>query len=286
MDARVRLLSPVVTLSTRASPRLRLTTFARVAIVAHLDGLDVDLSERLPVVPSDVIAAVERYAVPVRSVWVPNIGPWTNWRREHVTDAAATIARASRAAMLVVDLSAGGAGKPVRAAITASTIALRSSLRAETRMCVAVRARQLEGGRAHLVEMTALRRLAEEWDFEIALDLTGPIDPRWEAEAAVARLGARLRLIRLETEVASGPAHGRGRMATRAFSAAIDGGHAMEFALVPRCPIWRWNRAGVMTGACDTAGRRVRARFAAVEAQRVADAYPPPFPKHRGQRQA
>ena len=41
-----------------------------------------------------------------------------------------------------------------------------------------------------------LRYVAEEWEVHIALDLTGAIDPRWEAEAAILRLGERLRLVR------------------------------------------------------------------------------------------
>jgi hypothetical protein len=39
--------------------------------------------------------------------------------------------------------------------------------------------------------------MAEEWDFDLVLDLVGGVDPQWEAEAAVVRIGSRLRMVRL-----------------------------------------------------------------------------------------
>ncbi|MDP9363149.1 MAG: hypothetical protein M3Q10_02760 [Chloroflexota bacterium] len=136
------------------------------------------------------------------------------------------------------------------------------------------------------MKLTALRRLAEEWDLGIVLDLAGPIDPRWEAEAAVARLGARLVLLRLDADVASGLSYGRARPAARALLAAFDGGHPTEFAMVSRPSAWSWRWEQTLTEACGIAARRVRTRYAAVEKERVADAYPRPTREHRGQHPA
>ena len=47
------------------------------------------------------------------------------------------------------------------------------------------------------MQLGALRHFAEEWDLGVALDLTGRLDPTWEAEAAVTRLGQRLQLLRV-----------------------------------------------------------------------------------------
>jgi hypothetical protein len=76
-----------------------------------------------------------------------------------------------------------------------------------------------------------MRRIAEEWDFGIALDLSGRFDPTWEAEAAIARLGNRLKLLRLSAAAPSRSAVGRDRVACRALHAAIERAAALEVAI-------------------------------------------------------
>ena len=80
----------------------------------------------------------------------------------------------------------------------------------------------LRGGRPHLVQLGALRHFAEEWDLGVALDLTGRLDPTWEAEAAVTRVGQRLRLLRVRDTAPSRNAVGLDRVACRALHAALD----------------------------------------------------------------
>src|SRR3712207_9486683 len=104
--------------------------------------------------------------------------------------------------------------------------------------------------------MTALRRLAEEWDFAIALDLIGPVDPRWEAEAPVSRLGSRLTLIRLVAQAAIGSAFGRHRPGARALAAAVGGGPATNVVIVPRGAILQSARTpALMRGRALTGAR-------------------------------
>ena len=91
----------------------------------------------------------------------------------------------------------------------------------------------LKGGRPHLVQLGGIRRFAEEWDLSVAVDLAGPFDPTWEAEAAIARLGERLRLLRISASAPSRAAVGRNRVACRALHAAIDGDYGLEVAIAP-----------------------------------------------------
>jgi hypothetical protein len=72
------------------------------------------------------------------------------------------------------------------------------------------------------VQLGALRHFAEEWDLGVALDLTGRLDPTWEAEAAVTRLGQRLQLLRVRDTTPSRNAVGLDRVACRALHAALD----------------------------------------------------------------
>ena len=91
----------------------------------------------------------------------------------------------------------------------------------------------LKGGRPHLVQLGGIRRFAEEWDLSVAVDLAGQFDPTWEAEAAIARLGERLSILRISASAPSRAAVGRDRVACRALHAAMDGDHVLEVAVAP-----------------------------------------------------
>jgi hypothetical protein len=89
----------------------------------------------------------------------------------------------------------------------------------------------LRGGRSHLVQLGGVRRLLEEWEVPIALDLSGRFDPTWEAEAAIARLGRQLRFLRMRLSAPSRAAVGTDRVACRALLAALDRGWVSDLAL-------------------------------------------------------
>lgn len=91
-----------------------------------------------------------------------------------------------------------------------------------SRLLLGLDTSQLRGGRPHLVQLGALRHFAEEWDLGVALDLTGRLDPTWEAEAAITRLGQRLQLLRIRDTAPSRNAVGLDRVACRALHAALD----------------------------------------------------------------
>ena len=268
--------SPLITLSTCASPLLRLSTLCRIAEAAELDGVDLDMSF-CPLRRVSCFAAVaERYRVPIRSVWVPGRRFWRAWWEARGPHVGGELAKMNGVATVVVDLPAGNGGEVSRALVTGLTQSLRAIVHPSTQVAVALRARNLEGGRRHLVQMTALRRLAEEWDFGIALDLTGAIDPRWEAEAAVSRLGSRLIMLRVDGQLTRVPSYGRHRAAARALAAALDAGHTSEFALVPHVPAWQRGWAPALVRACADESGRIRVRYSAIEDDRAATTYPQP----------
>lgn len=68
---------------------------------------------------------------------------------------------------------------------------------ANLRIAVGIRAIDLADDRGHLEHLLSIRHLAEEWDLDVALDLTGRVPRDWEAEAAIMRLLPRLALIRM-----------------------------------------------------------------------------------------
>ena len=267
---------PQLTLSTRASPVLRLSTLFRTAKDAGLDGIDLDLTGRpLPRSPSQVTAAADRHGVPIRTVWIPRPGLGTGWQRGRAIDLAVALAKATKPSALLVDLPEPCAGRVSRALVIGVVESLRGAAASGTAIAVALRPWQLEGGRSHLVQLTALRRLAEEWDFGVALDLLGAVDPRWEAEAAVTRLGARLSLIRLGGEAKSGRGYWRHRATLRAMATALDNGQRPTLAIAPTLPHW-WQTASAasVAAAAATQGRRIVDRFRDVDERRILSAFP------------
>ncbi len=107
------------------------------------------------------------------------------------------------------------------------------------RVVLAIRTSRLVGGRRHLATLTALRRLTEEWNLGVALDLTGNFDPQWEAEAAIVRLGSRLALLRVGSRaIGPGPID-RDRVARRAVRAAIERCPHLSVSVQPTLPWWQ-----------------------------------------------
>jgi len=120
-----------------------------------------------------------------------------------------------------------------------------------------------------LAELTALRHLAEEWDLGIALDLTDTVDPTWEAEAAVFRLGNHLRLLRVPTCALDRFAIGKDRVISRAVAAAIDQGMPPEIALVPTVPLIQVASRRAKLANVDRAVEAIENRVASMKAQRA-----------------
>lgn len=183
-----------------------------LAADAGLSVLDQDASSALAAWFTRRTGNRDAY-VPTASLWLP-------------VGTAAT----ERSRRLVRQVSERQAGDGPSLVLLASSLQYRDlsrqvvELQASTssRLLLGLGTSQLRGGRPHLVQLGALRHFAEEWDLGVALDLTGRLDPTWEAEAAVTRLGQRLQLLRVRDTAPSRIAVGLDRVACRALHAALD----------------------------------------------------------------
>ncbi|MCC6312517.1 MAG: hypothetical protein IT337_00790 [Thermomicrobiales bacterium] len=126
-------------------------------------------------------------------------------------------------------------------------------------VAVGLRARHLSGGRRHLTQLTLLRHIVEEWGLDIALDLTGPFDPQWEAEAAVLRMGPRLVLVRAGAAAVAASPVDRGRVAKRALRAAIEQQPRLCVSLAPDVPWWQAASPTALGRAWSDSARRLAA---------------------------
>ena len=192
----------------------------------RVDGLDVDATSSLGAWLAARLAASDAPDVPVRSLWLP--------AGELQSSAAAASSKTLQTASRMHDCC-------VVATLPAGTtlheltghLALAAGAYQSLPVVLGLPSTALKGGRPHLVQLGGIRRFAEEWDLTVAIDLSGQFDPTWEAEAAVARLGERLAILRINASAPSRAAVGRDRVACRALHAAMDRDHFLEVAVAP-----------------------------------------------------
>jgi hypothetical protein len=198
----------------------------RLASVAGADGLDVDATSALGGWLAARLAASDAAYVPVRTLWLP-AGELQSSPSRRLIESMAD--RQSNARLCVV------AALPAGTTLHELTghLALAAGTYQSLPVVLGLPSAALKGGRPHLVQLGGIRRFAEEWDLTVAIDLSGQFDPTWEAEAAVARLGERLGILRINASAASRAAVGRDRVACRALHAAMDRDHFLEVAVAP-----------------------------------------------------
>jgi hypothetical protein len=201
-----------------------------IAAVASVDGVDVDVTSPLRAWLASCFGAAERPYVPVRSIWVP-IDGLRSPRNRRLIDTLASHQPDAPPRVIAV-LPNSGSVRDLARVFDPTWSALASC-----QIAIGLAATGLKGGRPHLVQLGGIRRFAEEWDLAIAVDLAGRFDPTWEAEAAVARLGDRLAILRLSATAPSRAAVGRDRVACRALHAAIDRAPSLDVALSAPTPV-------------------------------------------------
>jgi hypothetical protein len=205
----------------------------RAVRLAHREGyLAVDLDMRhgwLPPAPAATDALGRDRLVRLRSVWLPAAmnGPLLTHRLDRLTTFLRLAeARLGLRQVIVAGSTSSGGG-------TSLLRVVRGSVGANVRLAIGVRADRTINS---LTSTAHARRVAEEWDLDLALDLSGPIPPGWEAEAAVMRMVPRLTLVRLcgwlpgaSVDVNESPT----RIAARSIAMLADQGYAGLVSIVP-----------------------------------------------------
>ncbi|HVL25499.1 MAG TPA: hypothetical protein VM450_15535 [Thermomicrobiales bacterium] len=204
---------------------------------ARQDGylaLDLDLRHMLIPPSADAIrTSLDSQVVRVRSVWLPATlsGPLSAQRGDRLAGFLRLAQRELGLRHMIIE----GASQATRAGVPLLPLA-REVAREQSgmvRLGLGVRADRS----MHSLDSTALaRRVAEEWELDLALDVAGPVPPGWEAEAAVVRLMPRLAVVRLCGWLPLQYAHEDGsptRIAARTMSMLADQGYAGLLSIVP-----------------------------------------------------
>jgi hypothetical protein len=196
-----------------------------VAAAAGITGVDVDATSALAIWLASRVSGADSY-VPIRSIWIPAHFLRSN-QGQRVIDRL-TRRQPDVAPQIVAVLPAGSSLRSL-----SRDLDLMSTATTARPVAIGLPPSALRGGRPHLVYLGGIRRLAEEWDLSIAIDLSRAFDPTWEAEAAIARLGDRLSIIRLRASAPSRTAVGQDRVSCRALHAAIDRSRLLDVAISP-----------------------------------------------------
>lgn len=253
--------SPQLMISTRTAPLLRLDTIARVARSSRVAGIDLDLpSWRIPQARR-MTTFVNDHSVQIFSIWISGPARPMPWCASRDSQQLGRLMNITGARTLVISLPMMPAGTIPTSSIGKETEPFRKYLPPQSRIALALDHRHLQSGHAHLEQMTMLRRLAEEWGTDIALDIGMDNDPRWELEAAIMRLGSRLTLIRLAAQITSPEGRSGERISRRVVAAAVDSIVPPAIALAPPLLPWQRLSARACTDAITSSARYIDHRF-------------------------
>ena len=197
-----------------------------MAAIAGVNGLDVDATSAVGAWLAARSGTIDLPYVPVRSVWLCADDLLSPRSRRFVDRIAE--AQPEAPPRVIALLPTGSTLRNLNRSFEA-TLAVYQPWS----VALGLPSLSLRGGRPHLVQLGGIRRFAEEWDLSVAVDLSGQFDPTWEAEAAIARLGDRLSVLRITASAPSRGAVGRDRVACRALHAAIDRDRDLDVAVTP-----------------------------------------------------
>jgi hypothetical protein len=201
-----------------------------VAAMAGVSSIDIDATSAIGARLATIHGSMSDPYVPVRTIWQP-VDTLRSSRNRRLLE---TVMREQSAAPIrvVATISAGLSSRELARAVDSLQVLPEGAT-----PTIGLSALCLKGGRPHLVQLSNVRRFAEEWNLGVAIDLCGRFDPTWEAEAAIARLGDRLSVLRVSAAAPSRSAVGRDRVACRALHAAMDRGLPLELAVASVRPV-------------------------------------------------
>jgi hypothetical protein len=235
---------PRFTLSTTGSPFMTKSGYADLANHLGAEGLDLDATSwagRVSLKPGSLLG---EDAFPVSSIWITPadtaaLGQDSAFRSRFDSVSPAAVQKGQR---VVVRLPAGGDISDDRLVIVDAIRALERCAWMSS-IVLAVPTLAVEGGRTHLTRLRTLRRLVEEWEMELGLDLSPQTDNRWEAEAAVQIAGSRLAVVRLRAPLSNRKTD----VHQRTVRACADEGFAGVISLAPITPLWlSWHRSSLL----------------------------------------
>lgn len=251
--------TPRLTVSSRTGVIVSAATLVAAATTANLHGISLDLGAEWSFVGRlrRGFRTTEPLLPATRSVWLP-AERHASGRSDQRYAEWLELVSAVRPTSTLVERDM--ALRPFGTTSNPLFRRLQEDVAGATRIALALRPGDLEGSRAHLASLTNLRRMAEEWDFEIAIDMNGMVDPRWEVEAAMQRVLPRLALVQVGSAAGGQRGSVQGRLASRAISFLLDQSYAGEISLAPDLPLVAALQSSALVDALAAEEAMIRSR--------------------------
>jgi len=231
---------PTIIAGAATSPLGSLGRTLRAAESLQFFAIDLDLRRTL-VMPSATALgrAGEQGIVRIRSAWIP--GAITGPR--HVSRTKGLWSGLIHAA---THLGLRSVVIPHRSEVTRGEWLGSESRRVfqeanlgAIRQAIGIRGSAMQRGHEQLRHLQMVRHTAEEWDLDLALDLTGDVPHYLEAEAAILRLISRLTIVRIPSWVsANGELNTADPISRRVISILADQGYTGTISIVPMRSPW------------------------------------------------
>lgn len=189
---------PTIVLGGVPSALGSVTNALAVSQLGPFYALDLDLRNGwIPPVWRQIASRNEQSTVRMRSLWLPATltGFRVDQRHARITELIAHGRDQLGLREIIMPRLTADASQ---LNLTSEVRTLAKSSNGVIRIAIGIRAASIMRHADHLDRIAAIRRTVEEWEYGVALDLTGDIPTGWEAEAAVARLIHRLAVVRLE----------------------------------------------------------------------------------------
>jgi hypothetical protein len=224
---------PTIVIGTMSTPLGRPIITPELAVGSGFYALDLDLIRAWTC--SDFSALSEASVTRVRSVWIPRqyTGMWRGARAARLRYFLTSAVEDLGLRTVVVPQSRGESKRGTSLGQLARQISSLGGLRIAMR--VGAETLLAQPG-SHLDHVANLRRMAEEWDLDLSLDLTGPGIEEWEAEATLMRLFPRLTMVRirpLHTSDGALSAESSSRVAFRTIVMLADQAYSGLISIAP-----------------------------------------------------
>jgi hypothetical protein len=198
-------------------------------------AVDVDLRHAFLPPPVSAVALDSRSGpLRIRSVWVP--GAVNGILAEQRTNGLWTFLEhaAVEGGLRMVVMPRSSETTRGESLWSALRKRMRVASKGAVRLAIGVRGATMERGHDQLGELLALRHAAEEWDLDLALDLSGDVPHYLEAEAAILRLLPRLTLVRIPSWVSvTGELNTNDPISRRVVAILADQGYAGTISIIP-----------------------------------------------------
>lgn len=263
IDSRPSFRRPTILIGADASLLGRPLITPSQAADAGIYGIDLDLraSWRSPSVED--IRSIPTCRI--RSVWLPNqyTGPLSEQRASRLRAFLEFAISHCGLRMIVLPKSTTTPSNGVPLGSIAQQLAADYTLHIAVQIAAD---RVLQHGASHLDHVANMRRFAEEWDLEIALDLTMPQLKQWEAEAALMRLFPRLGLVRIHPWLEANGEHvltDTARAALRSVNMLADQAYSGLLSVAPAMvrPAWLSSLFPANLGAVSATREEILATY-------------------------